>query len=111
MKSFGPEHPRVANSLMNLGRLYRKQEKYAEAESLYQRALAMLEKALGPDDLTVATCVSNIALLYVFQGRLTDAKPLFKRTLEIREKRLGPAHPLAVTAREAYERDWAKDPL
>jgi tetratricopeptide (TPR) repeat protein len=39
----------VAQSLNNLAGLYDSQGKYAEAEPLYQRALAISEKALGPD--------------------------------------------------------------
>ncbi len=42
-----PEHPDVAQSLNNLAELYRVQGRYAEAEPLYQRALAIREKALG----------------------------------------------------------------
>jgi len=45
-KTFGPEHPKVATSLKDLGILYDSQGKYAEAEPLYKRALAIREK--GP---------------------------------------------------------------
>ena len=38
----------VATSLNNLAALYYDQGKYAEAEPLYKRALAIWEKALGP---------------------------------------------------------------
>jgi hypothetical protein len=36
------------------------QEKYAEAEPLYRRALAVLEKALGPDHPHVGVVRSNL---------------------------------------------------
>ena len=39
----------VATTLNNLALLYKNLGKYAEAEPLYSRALAIREKALGPD--------------------------------------------------------------
>ena len=54
-KALGPEHPDVANSLNNLAALYQAQGRYAEAEPLYKRALAISEKALGPEHPDVAT--------------------------------------------------------
>jgi hypothetical protein len=45
----GPDDPDVASSLNNLALLYHTQGKYAEAQPLYQRSLAICEKVLGPD--------------------------------------------------------------
>ena len=59
---------------------------YAEAEPLYQRALAISEKALGPEHQQVATSLNGLALLYKNQGKYSDAKPLYERALAIREK-------------------------
>jgi len=47
-KRFGPQDPRLATSLNNLATLYHAQGKYAQAEPLYKRSLAIREKALGP---------------------------------------------------------------
>jgi tetratricopeptide (TPR) repeat protein len=47
--AFGPDHPSVAVSLNNLALLYQDRGDYADAEQLYRRSLAILEKALGPD--------------------------------------------------------------
>ena len=44
-----PSIPTSATSLNNLAVLYQAQGRYAEAEPLYQRALAIREKALGPE--------------------------------------------------------------
>jgi tetratricopeptide (TPR) repeat protein len=54
----------VAASLNNLAELYRAQGQYAQAEPLYKRSLAIVEKALGPDHPNVATSLNNLALLY-----------------------------------------------
>ncbi len=60
-KALGPEHPHVATSLNNLAGLYRAQGKYAEAEPLLKRSLAISEKALGPEHPDVATSLNNLA--------------------------------------------------
>ena len=66
---------------------------YGDAEPLFQRSLAILEKALGPDHPDVATSLNNLATLYRNQGRYVEAETLFVRSLAIREKALGPDHP------------------
>jgi tetratricopeptide (TPR) repeat protein len=65
----------------NLADLYSAQGRYADAEPLYKRALAIREKALGPDHPDVAQSVNNLADLYSAQGRYADAEPLYKRAL------------------------------
>jgi CHAT domain-containing protein/Tfp pilus assembly protein PilF len=79
--------------LSNLATLYHHQGRYAEAELVNKRSLAIKEKALGPDHSEVAQSLNNLATLYYEQGRYADAGPLFKRALAIREKVLGPDHP------------------
>ncbi len=51
-------------SLTNLAILYQTQGRYAEAEPLHRRALAIREKALGPDHPDVAASLNNLASLY-----------------------------------------------
>ncbi len=46
-KQFSPQDPRLATTLGSLAALHQVQGKYAEAEPLYKRALAIREKALG----------------------------------------------------------------
>ncbi|MGO9740479.1 MAG: tetratricopeptide repeat protein, partial [Roseiarcus sp.] len=71
---------------------------YAEARSLFQRALAIREKALGPEHPDTATSLNNLALLLRAQGDLAGARPLFERALAIREKALGREHPATATS-------------
>ena len=47
-KTFGPENPEVGVTLNNLALLFRRQGRYAEAEPLYRRSLA-ITKTLGSD--------------------------------------------------------------
>ena len=83
-------HADVAQSLNNLAHLSDNRARYAEAEVLYKRSLAIYEKALGPEHSSVGNSLSNLAVLYQNQGRYTEAEPLYKRSLAIREKALGP---------------------
>jgi tetratricopeptide (TPR) repeat protein len=70
---------------------------YAEAEPLYQRGLAISEKALEPDHLNVAATLNDLAELYRAQDRYADGEPLYQRALGIDEKALGPDHPHVAT--------------
>ncbi len=74
------------------------QGNYGEAEPLYRRSLAILEKALGPEHPDVATSLNNLALLYKTLGNYAEAEPLYRRSLAIWEKALGPEHPDVATS-------------
>jgi tetratricopeptide (TPR) repeat protein len=80
-KALGPEHPNVATSLSNLAGLYQAQGRYADAEPLLKRALAIQEKALGPDHPDVARSLNNLATLFTAEGRYADALPIVQRTI------------------------------
>ena len=85
-ESFRPQDPRLATSLNNLAALYYTQGKYAEAEPLYQRSLAILEKALGPAHPNVATSLENYAVLLRETDREAEAVQMEARAKAIREK-------------------------
>ena len=78
--------------------LYKDQEQFNKAESLYRRALAINEQALGPSHLNNATFLDNLADLYWNQGKYCQAEPLLRRALAIREQALGPDHPDIATS-------------
>jgi tetratricopeptide (TPR) repeat protein len=93
--------PLHAMTLNNLAELYRAQGHYAQAEPLFERALAIQEHTLGPTHPSVVSVLNNLARLYYAQGHHAQAEPLFKRVLAIQEHTLGPAHPLTKAARES----------
>ncbi len=78
------------------------QGRYAEAEPVYKRALAVQEKALGPAHPDVAGSLNNLAVLYDAQGRYAEAEPLYERALAIKEKSLGPDHPNLAKGLDKY---------
>jgi tetratricopeptide (TPR) repeat protein len=93
---FGPEDPRLAETLTTLGMLYSQTslhpQRGIDAESLLQRALALREQMLGPEHPEVARIVANLAMLYFRSGfqdkeaELAQAALLFQRALAIQEQ-------------------------
>ncbi len=77
----------MASSLNNLAALYQTQGRYAEAEPLYQRSLAIVEKALGSEHPDVATSLENYSTLLRETGRGSEAVKLEARARAIRAKR------------------------
>jgi tetratricopeptide (TPR) repeat protein len=93
---------RLATIVSVLARIYRAQGRYAEAEPLYQRSLAIFEKALGPEHTGLAKTLGSLAKLYYRQGKYAKAEPLYQRALAIYEKALGPGHPFVAQSLENY---------
>ena len=63
-KTLGPYHPQVAKTLSNLGEVYRRQARYAEAEPYLQGAIAVLQRTLGDHHPQMATSLNNLAAVY-----------------------------------------------
>ena len=84
--------PAAAQLLNQAGYYLYLRARYAEAERLHRRALAIWE-ALGPDNPDTATSLNNLGVLLRFRGRFAEAEPLLRRALAIREAALGPNDP------------------
>jgi tetratricopeptide (TPR) repeat protein/transcriptional regulator with XRE-family HTH domain len=86
--------PEIANGVVNRTASYlRERGRYAEAQALSERALAVGERALGPDHVGIALSLNNLGNAHWDQGRYAQALPLHARALAIRERALGPDHP------------------
>lgn len=92
-EAFGEADQRLALTINQLAFSLEDQGRYVDAETLYRRSLAILEKALGPDHPNVGMSLNNLAALYKAQGRYAEAEPLNRRSLTIQEKARGPEHP------------------
>jgi tetratricopeptide (TPR) repeat protein len=86
---FGVNHADYGAALNNLARVYMAQGKYADAEGLFKRALAIYEKTQGPDRPNVAHILTGVAAVYTYQGKYADAEGPLKRALTIYEKARG----------------------
>jgi CHAT domain-containing protein/tetratricopeptide (TPR) repeat protein len=72
--------------------LLQAQGDYAAARPLYDRALAIREKAFGTEHPQTVQSLNDMGALLCNQGEYAAARPLFERALAIREKLLGPEH-------------------
>jgi len=85
-KSFGPQHPNVAESMDNLATYLTAEGKYEEAEELYQKALAIIEKNFGSDSQYTAIFLNYLSDFYRKVGKEEEAKKLQERAAAIRHK-------------------------
>jgi len=103
-EGFGSHDVRLAVSLVTLGELYYVQGKYADAETLYQRTQATLEKAFLADPppntttgqellRTVMRLEHDRARLSADQSRYAEAETAYKRVLLWAETARGREHP------------------
>ena len=79
--------------LDRLGSYLQRRAYYALARPLFERALAIGERALGPEHSDTARALNGMAWLLRDQRQLVAARALPERALAIREKVLGPDHP------------------
>jgi serine/threonine-protein kinase len=94
----GPQHPRVADVLINLGASQADRGRYAEAETYYRQALAALSSFYGPDHFRTASAVTMLGRVLVYQKSFVEGVPLFERALAIQERVNGPVHPRVASA-------------
>jgi CHAT domain-containing protein/Tfp pilus assembly protein PilF len=83
----------LAAALNNLAEVYSGMGRDAEAEALYKRALAVMEKVGALDSVDTAPELTNLAAIYERQSRYAEAEPLFRRALALREKARPAGHP------------------
>ena len=90
---WGEEGPERATLMSHVATYLSSRVRFAEAESLFQRALRIREHALGPEHPLVASSLNNLASIYLRQSKYEQAEPLFQRALRTWEYALGPEHP------------------
>ncbi len=90
--------PEAAALLKQTGWYLAERVRYAEAELLLQRSLAICEQQLGLEHLDTANSAITLGWLYRHQGRYAEAEPLYQRALAIREQQLGSEHPDTATS-------------
>jgi tetratricopeptide (TPR) repeat protein len=90
---------KTAASLLNSVAIYFfSSAAYLSARRLFERVLAMRQKALGPEHPDTAGTLNDLASVFFIQGEFAGARRLFERALSIREKALGPEHPDTATS-------------
>ena len=96
--AYGPDHPKVARTLANLGNVHQLLGELPAARATLERALAIAEGTHGPKHPEVAITLGNLGVVQGQLGELSAARGTFERALAIEEAAYGPDHPeVAIT--------------
>jgi tetratricopeptide (TPR) repeat protein len=84
---------RSAKTLTEQAEALHAQGKYAQAQPLFEQALAIRRRLLGDDDPDTAATSSWLAYNLKSQGKYAQAQPLYEKALAIDRRLLGDDHP------------------
>ncbi len=107
------DHPQTATILNRLASLYKRQERFSEANTLLKEVLRIHRKNLPSEHPDIAISLNNLAMLYQTQENYAQAEPLYHRALVILELSLGEAHRTTQAVRSNYRfclREQGKSP-
>lgn len=93
IETTSPDDPRLANTLNDLGVLYGVQNRDNEAEPLFERALAINEKAFGRQHPSVVLALQNLSVIYASQNKFPEAHRAARESLETSLQLFGIEHP------------------
>jgi eukaryotic-like serine/threonine-protein kinase len=91
---YGPDNPRVADGLNNLGVTVYMQGRRDEAVAAYREALAILEAVQGPDHPSVATMHNNIGVVSTDRTLYAEALDHYRQAVDIRQRVFPRGHEL-----------------
>jgi tetratricopeptide (TPR) repeat protein len=77
--------------LINLGVIYEKKSKYADAENAYNRAISLLTRAKGEDRVWLVDAQQNLSALLFESGQFSKAETTLLRTMVLLEGNGKPA--------------------
>jgi tetratricopeptide (TPR) repeat protein len=89
---FGPEHPRVARSLNNLGLELRAQGRHEAALEAHRRALEIKRASLGEQHPGVVTTINHIGNVHFAMRELDEATADYERACELARAAWGTEH-------------------
>ena len=82
----GRWHPELAYPYSMMALVREEQVKIDEAESLYRRAVAILERTELPDDEDLLNAIHELGFFFFRQKRWDEARPLLKRIFKTLER-------------------------
>jgi tetratricopeptide (TPR) repeat protein len=77
------DHPDVGALCLRLADLFETYERYADAEPLFKRALAVMEKTEGQEE-AMAEILDRLAWVHVKQQKYEQAEAIYRKVLELR---------------------------
>jgi serine/threonine-protein kinase len=89
---FGPDHPRVADAVNEVGTLALMAGRWDEAEAAFRRMVAIYRKAYPEGHYLTGIAVSNVGSVYMRSERYAKAEPYFREALAIFLATLPPDH-------------------
>jgi len=93
----GPDDVQVGAVAAQLAGVYRRLADGLTSESLYRRAIAIMDRTLGAGHPADALARSQLAILYQRQGERRKAEVLLLQSLDVIENTLGQEHPWFVS--------------
>ena len=87
------DHPDRLDGQFELARVYHRQGRYAEAETLYRTTLEGRRRVLGDEHSHTVNSMNNLALVYYLEGRNEEAGELWAEALAIDRRLRGSEHP------------------
>ncbi|MEG4625212.1 tetratricopeptide repeat protein [Microcoleus sp. w1-18aA5] len=82
----------LPNLLNYLARIYKHQQRDAEAEKFYKLALEITKQLVGENHPDIAKHLNNLALFYLDRSRHSEAESLFIQALELTKSFCGEEH-------------------
>jgi tetratricopeptide (TPR) repeat protein len=83
------KHLAPVKPLTELGRIYRKEKKYAESEAAFMRAIDLVNHGRGSDDASLADVTLQLAGLYSDEEKNAEAETQYLRTIKFSENDTG----------------------
>jgi serine/threonine-protein kinase len=96
---YGPNHPNVADGLINLGAVQFQWGKYRAAEVRYREALEIMEGYYGSEHPETASALTVLGRALNYQGKTDEALGHLERALEIELDLYGPIHTSVASTR------------
>ena len=93
LKHRGKDHPRVADTYMNIGIVHDEKAEYDKALEFYNKSLAIDLVKLGKDHPSVGLTYYNMALTYGAKKNVIKKKELLRKAYAIQLEKLGKDHP------------------
>jgi poly(beta-D-mannuronate) lyase len=101
-QSMAPGSAAHITSLLNLGEIKARTEKYVDADGYYSSALQLVERSEGADSEQATQIIGTLMEFKIRRGKFLDASKLSQRLLANREKLDGADSDRATVARARY---------
>ncbi len=86
---FGNENVETATSYVNLGAIYKENNKYKESIENYQNALAIYQKNPEQNAARISRTLESVGIVLVFDGKKKEGEEFLLRSVDVAENAFG----------------------